>query len=79
MSSRDEVNGFQQRLENQLQEVMDLLTELWSFYAEADDTIAQIGIADEREKNTMNTAILWIKLKDIFKVEEEKHQVLQVP
>ena len=50
LQSRNKVNEFQQRLENQLQEVIDLLTELRSFFTEADDTIAQIGRADEREK-----------------------------
>lgn len=37
------------RLENQLQEVINLLIEVLSTFMEADDTIAQIRTADERE------------------------------
>ena len=51
LPSRYEVKEFQKRLENQLQEVMNLLTELSSVFTEAGDTIAQIGIADEKETN----------------------------
>ena len=43
----NEVKKFQ--LENQLQEVMNLLIELLSTFMKANDTIAQIGIADEKE------------------------------
>lgn len=37
------------RLENQLQEVINLLIEVLSTFMEAKDTIAQIRTADERE------------------------------
>lgn len=61
---------------------MNLLTELSNVFTEADDTLAQIGIDEEKKiKIMMNAVISWIKLKDIYKyiVEKEKHQVLQVP
>lgn len=37
------------RLENQLQEVINLLIEVLSTFMEGNDTIAQIRTADERE------------------------------
>ena len=46
LQSRNEVKQFRQKLENQLQEIMNLLTQLSSVFMEVDDTIAQIGIAD---------------------------------
>ena len=51
MPSRNEIKEFQQKLENQQQEVINLRTELSSVFTDADDAIVQIDTADIKNKN----------------------------
>lgn len=53
------------RLENQLQKVINLLIEVLSTFMEANDTIAQIRTADEREIINDGYSNAIIKLKDL--------------
>ena len=45
-------------MENQLEEVINLLIELLSTFMEANDTIAQIDAANEKEKNNEYSNII---------------------